>query len=164
MAIGGFVVDRRTPLQYLLQLRRIENLAAARRAPDLFGERQRGTAIAIGHAHQRGAGLEIERQLLVLDLLRMGVELLDRGRIERMEHQHARAREQRRVELEGWVFGGGADQHHGAVFHHGQERVLLSAVESVNLVDKEQRTLARLAAGARRIERLLQVGNAGEDG
>ena len=79
-----------------------------------------------------------------------------------MKHQHARPRQQRRVELERRIFGGGADQHHGAVFHHGQKRILLRAVEPMHLVDEQQRALAHLAPGARGIEHLLQVGDAGK--
>ena len=79
-----------------------------------------------------------------------------------MEHQHARPRQQRGVEFERRIFGGGADQHHGAVFHHRQERILLGAVEAMHLVDEQQRALAGLAPGARGVERLLQVGDAGK--
>src|SRR4051795_2671009 len=79
-----------------------------------------------------------------------------------MKHQHARPRQQRGVELERRVFRGGADQHHGAVFHHGQKRILLRAVETMHLVDKQQRALAHLAPGARGVEHLLQIGDAGK--
>ena len=79
-----------------------------------------------------------------------------------MKHQHARPRQQRGVELERRVFGGRAHQHHGAVFHDRQERVLLRPVEAMHLVDEQQRTLAGLAPGARGIEHLFQVGDAGE--
>ena len=51
---------------------------------------------------------------------------------------------------------------HGAVFHHRQKGILLGAVEAMHLVDEQQRALAHLAAGACGVERLLQVGNAGE--
>ena len=121
MAVGRLVVDRRAALQDLLQLHGIEDLAPARGAPDLFGQRQRGAAVAVGHPHQHGAGLGIERQLSALDCLGMDEQLFDRRRIERMKHQHARPRQQRRVELERRIFGGGADQHHGAVFHDRAE-------------------------------------------
>jgi hypothetical protein len=57
---------------------------------------------------------------------------------------------------------GGADQHHGAVLHHRQERVLLRTVEAVHLVDEQQRPLPGLAPRARRFECFLQVGDAGE--
>ena len=79
-----------------------------------------------------------------------------------MEHQHARPRQQRGVEFERGIFGGGADQHHGAVFHHRQKRILLRAVEAMHLVDEQQRALAHLAPGARRVEHLLQIGDAGK--
>ena len=64
MAVGGFVVDRRAPLQDVLELRGGENLVLARGTPDLFGERQRGAAVAIGHAHQHGARFRVQRQVL----------------------------------------------------------------------------------------------------
>jgi len=79
-----------------------------------------------------------------------------------MKYQHARTRQQRGVELEGRIFRGGADQHHRAVFHHRQKRVLLRAVEAVHLVDEQQCALAHLAPRTRRIEHLLQVGDAGK--
>ena len=68
-----------------------------------------------------GARVVVERQLAALDLLGAREQLLDRVRIERLEHQHARARQQRGVQLERRVLGGGADQHDGAVLHHRQE-------------------------------------------
>ena len=137
VAVGRLVVDRRPPLQDLLQLRGIEDLAFARGAPDLFGEGQRGAAVAVGHPHQHGARLRIQRQPLALDLLGMGEQLLHRDRIKRMKYQHPRPRQQRGVELERGIFGGGADQHHGAVFHHGQKRILLRAIEPMHLVDEQ---------------------------
>ena len=100
---------------------------------------------------------------LAFDRLGARQQLLDRRGVERLEHQHARAREQRRVQLERRVFGGGADQHDGAVLHHRQERVLLRAVEAVDLVDEQQRPLPGLAPRARRVEHFLEVGDAGED-
>ena len=45
----------------------------------------------------------------------------------------------------------------------GRKRILLRAVEAVDLVDEQQRALAGLAARAGRVEHLLQVGDAGED-
>ncbi len=53
---------------------------------------------------------------------------------------------ERAVELEGRVLGGGADQHDRAVLDIGQEAVLLGAVEAMDLVDEQQRALARRAA------------------
>ena len=73
------------------------------------------------------------------------------------------ARQERRIELEGGVLGGRPDDHNGAVFHDGQEAVLLGAVEAVDLVHKQECALAGRAAGAGRLENLLEVGDARED-
>ena len=67
----------------------------------------------------------------------MNQQLFDRRRVERIKHQNARPRQQRGIELEGRIFGAGADQHHGAVFHHGQKRILLRAIEPMHLVDEQ---------------------------
>ena len=72
MSVGGFVVDWCPALQDILQLPGIENLIRPRSAPNLFDERQRSAAIAIGHAHQYGARLIVERQLLAFDLFGTG--------------------------------------------------------------------------------------------
>ena len=121
VAVLRLVVDRRAPLHDLLQLGGVKNFAFAGGTPDFLGKRQRGAAVAVGHADERGACVVVERQLAALDLLGARKQFLDRFRIEGFEHQHTRAREQRRVELERRVFGGGADQHDGAVLHHRQE-------------------------------------------
>ena len=163
MAVLRLVVDRRAALHHLLDFGGIEGLAGAGGAPDFLGERERGTAVAVGHADERRARVGIERQRLAFDRLGARQQLLDRSRVERFEHQHAGARKQRRIQLERWILGGGADQHDGAVLHHRQERILLRAVEAVDLVDEQQRPLPGLAARARLLEHLLEVGDAGED-
>ena len=89
---------------------------------------------------------------------------LQRRLVEPVEHQHQRARQQRAVELEGRVLGGGADQRDGAVLHVRQEAVLLRAVEAVDLVDEQQRALAGLAPALGAVEGLAQVLHAREDG
>src|SRR5262249_28925767 len=45
--------------------------------------------------------------------------------------------EERRVDLEGRVLGGGTHEHDGALLDVRQERVLLGLVEAVDLVDEE---------------------------
>ena len=163
MAVLRFVVERGAALHDLLQLRGVEFFVLAGGAPDFFGERERGAAVAVGHADELFARLLIQRQLAAFDLLGARQQLLDRRRVERLEHQHSGTRQQRRVQFETRIFGGGADQNDGAVFHHRQEAVLLGAVEAVNLVDEQQRALPGLAAAARLLEHLLQVRDAGED-
>jgi len=55
-------------------------------------------------------------------------------------------RAQRRDELEVGVLGCRADEQHAALFERGQERVLLGAVEPVDLVEQEHRPRARAAS------------------
>jgi hypothetical protein len=164
VAVLALVVDRRAALHDLLQFGRTEGLALARRAPDLFRQCQRGAAVAVRHGDQHRARIGIERQRTVFDRLGARQELLDGIAVERAEDEDAGTRQERRVELEGRVLGRCADQRHRPVFHDRQEGILLGAVEAVDLVDEEERALAGLAAGAGRLEGLLQIGNAGEDG
>ena len=56
---------------------------------------------------------------------------------ERLQHEHLRPRQQRRVDLERRVLGGGADQHDVAGLDARQERVLLRLVEAVDLVHED---------------------------
>jgi hypothetical protein len=108
-------------LHHLLQFRGVEDLARARRPPHFFRQRERRAAVAVGHADQRLTRLGIERELPAFDRLGAGEELLDRVGVERLEHQHARPRQHRRNQLEGWVLRGGADQDDRAVLHDRQE-------------------------------------------
>jgi hypothetical protein len=84
-------------------------------------------------------------------------------RIERPEDENARPRQQWRDQFKGWVLGGRADEHDGAVFHYRQEGILLGAIETVNLVDEQQCALPDLAPQPCRVEDFLQIGNAGKD-
>ena len=65
---------------------------------------------------------------------------------ERLEAEHLAAREQRRVDRERRVLGGGADQRDRARLDVGQEGVLLRLVEAVDLVDEEDGALAAVVA------------------
>ena len=60
----------------------------------------------------------------------------------------AQAREQRAVQLERRVLGRGAHEHDVAGLDERQERVLLRAVEAVDLVHEEQRAAAPALARA----------------
>ena len=67
----------------------------------------------------------------------------DRLRRQGIEDHDLAAGEQRAVQLEGRVLGRGADQDDVAGFDVRQEDVLLRAVEAVDLVEEEDRALAR---------------------
>ena len=113
-------------------------------------------------ARSAGARLGIERQRATG--LRFGAreQLLQRRIVEPAQHQHLAARQQRAVQREGRVLGGGADQRDGARLHDWQEAVLLRAVEAMDFIDEQQRALPGAPPPRRVIERALQVGDAGE--
>ena len=56
---------------------------------------------------------------------------------QQLEAEHAQAREQRGVDLEVGVLGGGPDERDHALLDVRQQRVLLGLVEAVDLVDEE---------------------------
>ena len=80
------------------------------------------------------------------------------------QHQDQGAGQKRALEFERRIFRGGAHQHHGAVFHHRQEGILLAAVEAVDFIDEQQGALADPAALARGFEAFLEIGDATEHG
>src|SRR5471030_637866 len=61
---------------------------------------------------------------------------------QRFEAEERGARQQRPGEREERVLGGGSDEHQEPVFYVWEERVLLGAVEAVDLVEEEDRALA----------------------
>ncbi len=69
---------------------------------------------------------------------------------ERLQHVHRRARQQRRVDFERGVFGGGADESEQPAFDVRQKGVLLAFIEAVHLVDKDDGAL-RVQAVAREL-------------
>ena len=66
---------------------------------------------------------------------------------ERLEDEDLRPREQRRVDLERRVLGGGADEDDVARLDPREERVLLGLVEAVDLVDEQNRAAPARAPG-----------------
>ena len=66
--------------------------------------------------------------------LQQGLQL---GRFQRLHAKQARATDQRLVHFKERVFGGGADQGQGTVFHPGQQRILLGAVEAMHFIDEQ---------------------------
>src|SRR5262249_6135750 len=163
MAVLLLVVDGRAALHHLLQFRCIEDFVPSRRAPDLFGERERRASVAIRHADQGLARFGIKWQSLVFDRLGACQQLLDRDGIKRLEHHHPCARQQRRDQLERRILRRRPDEDDRAVLDNGQKRVLLCPVEAVNLIHKQQGSPPDLAARTRGIEHLLEIGDPGKD-
>ena len=79
------------------------------------------------------------------------------------QHEDARARKQRRVHLERWVFGRRADQRDRPVLDVRKHRVLLRFVEAMNLVDEQHRAAARAPARLRFGDDSAQVRDARAD-
>ena len=84
---------------------------------------------------------------------------------QRLEPEHAAAREERGVDGKRRVFGGGADEGDRALLDVRQECVLLRLVEAMNLVDEEDGACAFVGAGALGfVEDGAQLGDAAEHG
>ena len=84
---------------------------------------------------------------------------------ERLQHVDPAARQQGGVHLEGRVLRRRADQRDGALFHVGQEGVLLRLVEAVDLVDEQDRAAAaEHALGLRLGDHRADLLHAGHDG
>ena len=66
--------------------------------------------------------------------------------VERLQHMHRGARQQRRVDLERRVLGGRADEGEEPRLDVRQERVLLALVEAMHLVDEDDGRPARACA------------------
>src|SRR5208337_5150644 len=78
---------------------------------------------------------------------------------QRMQHKQPHPREQRRDYFERGVLRGRADQRDQPALDVRQERVLLRAVPSMDLVNEDHGALTRLEIMARRLDRLAQIGD-----
>ena len=129
-----------------------------------LGQGQQVAAVAVGQRRQRGARVRLQRQNASLERLGLGQQRLQRFIVQPLQHIDLAARQQRPVELERRVLGGGAHQGDDPLLHERQKAVLLRAVEAVDLIDKQQGGLAGQSAHPGLLERLLQVRDAGENG
>ena len=147
MLFAAFVVERHAPLHRRHQGRGIQRLDRLH-SGQFFRQIEQIAAIAIGHGAQGRA--RVIGQLERLAIMRFGAlqKFFQRGIVQPAQHQHLGARQQRAVQLEGRVLGGGAHQHDGAVLHHRQKTVLLAAVEAMDFVDEEQRALPHACGAA----------------
>ena len=88
----------------------------------------------------RASGLEVDRLCAESALRIVQRAIDDRCHVligERVQHEDARAREERRVHFKRRVLGRRADHRHRSVLDIGQNRVLLPFVEAMDLVDEE---------------------------
>ena len=162
MLLAVLVVQRGAACQQCGKRRRIHHRRIFRQRKDLLGHVEHIAAVAIGHRTQRGTRLGIERQSAADLGFGARQQLLQRRIVEPAQHQHLAARQQRAVQREGRVLGGGADQRDRAGLHNWQKTVLLGAVEAVDLIDEQQRPLPGPPPPRRLLECALEVGDAGE--
>jgi hypothetical protein len=117
----------------------------------LLEQVQEAPRVAVGIADQRIDRLVVEREAVERNLLRALEQLTHLVVVERLQHVHLRARQQRRVDLEARILGGRADEGHEPRLDERQQCILLRLVEAVDFVDEQD----RVAAGA--IQRVLRL-------
>ncbi len=157
------VVERGAAADHLGEAGGVQ-LGSRRQREQLLGHVQHVAAVAVRHGAERGAGVGQDRQRAAGLRFRALQQLFERRLVEAAEHEDLAAGQQRAVQGEGGVLGGGADEDDRAVLDHGQEAVLLGAVEAVHLVDEQQGALAGVAPAPGVFEGALEVGDAGEHG
>ena len=129
---------------------------------DLLNHAQQVAAVAVGHGQQGGAGILSQGEAATRQGLGARQQLGQGGLVQAAQDHDLAARQEGAVELEARVLGGRTDQDDCSVLNIGQEGVLLGAVETVDLVDEQERALPDLAAAGRGGEDLAQVGHPGE--
>ena len=118
------------------------DLRRTRRGQALLEQIQQASCIAIGVSHQG-----LDRGLFKLQIaehlgLRPIEELSELVIGQRLQHIDLGSREQRRVDFERRVLGGGADEGHQPGFGVWQQGILLRLVEAMNLIDEQDGVLA----------------------
>ena len=126
-----------------------------------------GVAVGIGGDAEEDVvgGIEMSVTKAAFGISKGAVEEIDdlRGG-EGVEDVNLGAGEQRGDDLEGRVFGGGADKEDVAGFHVGEEGVLLSFIEAVNFVDEDDSALGGAGLALSLGHDLFDFLDAGEDG
>jgi hypothetical protein len=128
-----------------------------------FEERQSAPHVAVrgfGHQHQRIViDLQAQRAQAPVVVGQCPLECHhDVVGADRVHHVHAAARQQRRIQFERRVLGGGADEHDHTALDVWQERILLGLVEAVHLVHEQHAAPALRVQAFRFRKRLAHVG------
>ena len=117
-------------------------LGGACRRTHLFEQIEQTPRIAVGQPDQAFARRRVKfevGQRTLAGAVEQGTHL---GLVERFEHIDRSPRQQRRIDLEGRVFGRCADEGEQARFDERQKAVLLRLVEAVDFIDEEDGALA----------------------
>ena len=160
--LTGLVVEERAVLSDVSDERGIETTGGGGRCRRELEQVERDARVAVrvaGHRCQRLLiHLQIERTESASAILeRASQDGDDTVGAERLQHVDFRPGEQRGIHLERRVLRRRADEHDVAGFHAGEEGVLLRLVETMNLVDEQDRAPASTPA------RLLRLGHDGPD-
>ena len=110
-----------------------------------FEDGQCLTCVAAGHADDLIHSLVGDSDFVVKAVFACDGAIDQRFQIvrfQRFEFDDHGSAEQRLDDGEAWVFRGGRDEGDVAVFHTGQQRILLRFGEAVHLVDEQHRFLA----------------------
>ena len=147
MRVAGAVVEKRAVLR-----RGLHERPRHQPAPRLLRRRRHGEVehvqgrarVARGDLHDGGDRLVVDSDVEPPEASlpvgeRAAQDLLDLGGGEQLEAEDPGAREQRRHDVERRILGGRPDQRDGPVLHVRKHDVLLRAVETVDLVDEEDR-------------------------
>ena len=117
---------------------------------------QRSARVAVGPVRQVGQGVVVG--LRVLGRQAAVQQHPQRVVAQRLQPEERRSRQERSVDLEVGVLGGGADQGEHTLFDRGQQGVLLRLVEAVHLVEEQDRALPVLRqAAARELDDVAHV-------
>ena len=160
MPVRCLVVKRQTLLHGARQRLGIERRSALPHSgKDFLQHVEKIAPVAIRHADHRLACLRRCWKRAALEHLGAANQGVQRLRIKPVQHQHLGPGEKRTVQLEGWVFGRGANEDDRAILDIGQERVLLRFVEAVDLINEEKCATPLLAPDTGLFEDLLEIGN-----
>ena len=160
MAFPVLVVDGGPLLERTGHFVGPQELSVAREGVDALDHVDEVSAVAVGELQQPRPAFRRHGQRPLHDLFRPPEYLLKGLAVEGVENEDLAPGKQSAVEFEGGVLGSGSHQHHGPVFHVGQESVLLGPVEAVDLIHEEECPFAVFPAAGGFVEGLAQIGHA----
>src|ERR1700761_727255 len=139
--LAALVEATRAVGQYLGQRGVVDGVVVGQFRGD-FQQRERTTHVAIGGVCDQAKRFVGDLQGQFTETaFRIGQRALERGDDvvdgDRFQYMYAATREQRRVQFERRVFGGGADEDDHATLDMRQEGILLCLVEAMHLVDEQ---------------------------
>ena len=154
--VAALVVAAQLRTQTALERRLVQRPVGAGHAHHVLEGVEQPARIAVGIGDQalRRGGLRGGRGQRLAGSRQQRQQL---GLAQRLEHMHRRARQQRRVDLEGRVLGRRTDEGEQTRLDMRQEGVLLRLVEAVHLVDEDDAAPPPRLRALRALDRLADV-------